>query len=277
MLGINGKLRISASNVAAFIGRHPYKSQEEAFQITAEGQGLLKRDYVKERYKKELIEKHGESLNLAANSTGHETERNISMYEASVKNNFICDIIADTSTIFVPPEIKRKVKTQSLEASLQDKDVLQFMESDITLREACTEAQRRRGVRFEGVATDNLQSRLGQDITRRNAQVYTKRCDGFILVGKCDGLTGDAVVETKVRRRFWEQVPQYDIIQLRIYMKLCSKRSGLLNEEFPDGTTRTTEIAHDEKEWLRIKLDIYAALPAFYSYIESKRVSNNVR
>ena len=61
---------------------------------------------------------------------------------------------------------------------------------------------------------------------------------------------------TKTRRRFWANVPEYDIVQLRCYMKLTKRRAGILNERFPNGDSRITNVEWSDAIWADIEAEL---------------------
>jgi hypothetical protein len=117
-------------------------------------------------------------------------------------------------------------------------------------------AVKERGTRIEEESTNKLEVSSGVLIHSRNVQcyVYCVPSSNIVIAGRTDGLQGeDAVVETKTRRRFWKSPPEYDIIQLRCYMKLTNRKVGMLNECFPDGSNRVTQIEWSDSIWSEIE------------------------
>ena len=101
---------------------------------------------------------------------------------------------------------------------------------------------------MEAVAEDKHAEDSGKAVTDRGASARFE-CDEYILIGYIDGMQDGCVVETKNRKRVWKEPPNYDIVQLRCYMKMRGEVGGLLLESFPDGTTRKTHLGWDRSEW----------------------------
>ena len=144
-------------------------------------------------------------------------------------------------------EIVKKIRVQVPRESLKQIQVVS---------EATSEVVKQRGTIQEEASTNALQTSTGVEIRSRNSKcyVYHLRRTSALIAGRVDGLQGDdTVVETKTRRRFWKTPPEYDIIQLRCYMKLTNRRAGILNECFPDGSNRATKIEWSDSIWDEIE------------------------
>lgn len=128
--------------------------------------------------------------------------------------------------------------------------------------EAASAVVKKRGTIQEEASTNALQASTGAPVHSRNSQCYTYHMRGpdglrAFIAGRVDGLQGnDTVVETKTRRRFWANVPEYDIVQLRCYMKLTKRRAGILNERFPNGDSRITNVEWSDAIWADIEAEL---------------------
>jgi hypothetical protein len=261
-------LKINVSCIAAFIGEHPYKSQLDAFRETAEDQGLQLKDNILEEYGKSIVPI--DMLDNITSQSGVSLEQGADTYVAQVKSKVISDIMQNKDRLEVPPQIREQIQQYNdISACLRDRNINGFISRDRTVKTACEALNTYRGIKLEEESTDRFQKEIGKQVIFRNNRCYLLKCRGYVLAGRCDGLIADAVVETKTRRRYWATPPTYDMIQLRAYMKLCNKPFGYLNEQFPDGTSRSTRIVHDEAEWYQIENAIEIALVSFYSYLSS--------
>jgi hypothetical protein len=101
---------------------------------------------------------------------------------------------------------------------------------------------------MESIAEDELGAKTGITVSNRNTPVRYESLH-YIIVGYIDGTSGDRIVETKNRKHFWGSPPEYDLIQLRCYMKMKGNTDGVLLERFPNGNTRETELVWDDSEW----------------------------
>jgi hypothetical protein len=218
------RIKVNASNVASLIGKNPFKTQQDALNEVLMDNGLLEEDVEAA----ELIEEiqsvcKAETDMVCASKTQSELEANIRVYEQKVK--------------------------EITQAKGQTDD------SPVVLH-ALSLAVKERGTRIEEVSTNKLEASTGIPIHSRNAKcyVYSIPSSNIVIAGRTDGLQGDdTVVETKTRRRFWKSPPEYDIIQLRCYMKLSNRKVGILNECFPDGSNRVTKIEWSDSVWSEIE------------------------
>ena len=217
------RIKVNASNVASLIGKNPFKTPQDALNDVLMDNGLLEEDVEAT----ELIEEiqsvcKAETELVCQSKTQRELEANIRVYEQKVKEITRAKGETDTSPVVL---------------------------------HALSLAVKERGTRTEEASTNKLEMSSGVPIHSRNAQcyVYCIPSSNIVIAGRTDGLQGeDTVIETKTRRRFWKSPPEYDIIQLRCYMKLVNRKFGILNECFPDGTTRATKIEWSESIWSEI-------------------------
>jgi hypothetical protein len=85
-------------------------------------------------------------------------------------------------------------------------------------------------------------------VTNRNTNVKYES-DTYILSGSIDGQQEGKVIEIKNRKHFWKEVPEYDIIQLKCYMKMKGNVDGVLYETFPNQESRETVLHWNDEEW----------------------------
>ena len=219
-----GRIKVNASNVASLIGKNPYKSREEAMNEVLLDNGFLDED----QDAIELIEQiqiacKNETDTVCQSKTPSELEESIRSYE-----NKVIEIVREKG---------------------------QQVDSPVVAR-ALGMAVKERGTRIEEQSTNKLEASSGMLVHSRNAKcyVYSIPQSNIVIAGRTDGLQGDdTVIETKTRRRFWKSPPDYDLIQLRCYMKLTNRKLGLLNECFPDGTSRLTKIEWSDSVWSDIE------------------------
>jgi hypothetical protein len=218
------RIKVNASNVASLIGKNPFKTPQDALDEVLVDNGLLQEDVAA----LELIEEiqsvcKDETDRVCQSKTQSELEENIKVYERKVKE---------------------------ITSAKGEKD------SSPVVLHALGLAVKERGTRIEEQSTNKLEVSTGVAIHSRNAKcyVYTIPSSNIVIAGRTDGLQGeDTVIETKTRRRFWKSPPEYDIIQLRCYMKLTNRKLGVLNECFPDGSNRVTKIEWSDSIWSEIE------------------------
>ena len=218
------RIKVNASNVASLISKNPFKTQQDALNEVLMDNGLMQEDIEAVQLIEEIQSVCKAETELVCQSkTQRELEANIRVYEQKVK------------------EITRAKGEE---------------DSSPVVLHALSLAVKERGTRTEEVSTNKLEASTGVPIHSRNAQCYVYSIPGsnVVIAGRTDGLQGeDTVIETKTRRRFWKSPPEYDIIQLRCYMKLVNRKFGILNECFPDGTTRATKIEWSDSVWYEIE------------------------
>lgn len=271
-------MKINASDVAALIGENPYKSIEEAIECLAINNGYENPDDEEEQetMNKLVSSAMGQITEVCKSVSEVDLEEKIEKFEKKVVQTAIEDEVRRSrgevpflAKQCLPPaaiESIRKNPTQSVETVIQ-KFKAEIRQSPL-ISEACQSINKIRGTMLETQSTDNLQTKLGQKVDERNSKYYIYHIPrlGFParIVGKLDGTTkladGDAITEIKTRRRKWPTVPKYDIIQLRCYMKLTGIKKGILHEEFPDKTSRTTNIEWSDSEWARIEKSLIQTL-----------------
>jgi hypothetical protein len=218
------RIKVNASNVASLIGKNPFKTQQDALNEVLMDNGLLQEDVEATELIEEIQSVCKAETDLVCQSkTSSELEANIRIYEQKVK--------------------------EITQAKGQTDD------SPVVLH-ALSLAVKERGTRIEEASTNKLEASTGIPIHSRNAACYVYCIPGssIVIAGRTDGLQGeDTVVETKTRRRFWKSPPEYDIIQLRCYMKLSNRKVGILNECFPDGSNRVTKVEWSDSLWSEIE------------------------
>lgn len=218
------RIKVNASNVASLIGKNPFKTRDDALNEVLIDNGLICEDVEAIELIEEIQSVCKHETNLVCESkTQSELEENIKIYE-------------------------RKVKDVAGAKGEQDNSPVVVHALSLAIKE--------RGVRAEEESTNKLEASSGLAIHSRNAKcyVYYVPSSNIVIAGRTDGFQGeDTVVETKTRRRFWKSPPEYDMIQLRCYMKLTNRKIGILNECFPDKTNRITKIEWCDLIWSEIE------------------------
>lgn len=218
------RIKVNASNVASLIGKNPFKTRDDALNEVLIDNGLICEDVEAIELIEEIQSVCKHETNLVCESkTQSELEENIKIYE-------------------------RKVKDVAAAKGEQDNSPVVVHALSLAIKE--------RGVRAEEESTNKLEASSGLAIHSRNAKcyVYYVPSSNIVIAGRTDGFQGeDTVVETKTRRRFWKSPPEYDMIQLRCYMKLTNRKIGILNECFPDKTNRITKIEWCDLIWSEIE------------------------
>jgi len=333
------KPTIYASNVAAFIGKNPYKSQNEAFanvfwndrflttffqhsgrKMIKQGLGQSTKRFLEEavqssvsatkesgikatiKHMKTALEE--ETLKVAVGKCLKEEATKVIMeslkprvlnnddnnkpivqkFSKSEAKKVLNDlseagkencIDADDVTPLVravrqhlPVMIREITQKGSLEAAVKsienDKDVIREV-NDLKSKSE-KHVIKQRGCEMEQKVIDEI------DVNIKGQQMPGHYVSSqYNLFGKIDGLDdGHNIHEVKVRRRYWSVPPEYDMIQLRVYMKIFGEKDGVLTEKFPDGKKRETFVPWSDFEWENLHNDICAAISVY------KRVLENV-
>lgn len=146
------------------------------------------------------------------------------------------------------PSVFKTAATRILKKETTYEQEVKTLESSTVVDTLTREIQKQRGTRMESAAEDKHAADTGKAVTDRGASGRFE-CDEYILVGFIDGMQDGKIVETKNRKRFWKEPPNYDLVQLRCYMRMKGKVPGVLLECFPSGETRKTVLEWDDSEW----------------------------
>ena len=129
------------------------------------------------------------------------------------------------------------------------------------LADARGEVSKKRGLNNEDKILNAYEADRKVVLTERNTRMLRMETEHFTLVGRTDGYVADQkrVVDSKDRTRFFPEVPVYDIIQLRVYMRMLDATDSELIEKFPKHPTRTTVYANDPESWADIEASLNLA------------------
>lgn len=248
-----------ASEVAALLGRNKYKPKNEAiFRVLStisKFKPLIERIKTETggRTQKEVVDAIPEDIKIALDSAVSES---ISLSTESDIVKTIETFKKDTTQKLLESALDGKsssVEFKSAAERIQKKETtleqeLKTLEKSTVVCAISSEVQKRRGTQMESKAEDDHAEATGKEITNRNSSVRIELPE-YTLFGYIDGMQSGRVVETKNRKRVWSEPPEYDIIQLRCYMKMKGEIDGLLLERFPNGTVRETRLHWDPTEW----------------------------
>jgi 5-hydroxyisourate hydrolase-like protein (transthyretin family) len=117
--------------------------------------------------------------------------------------------------------------------------------------EAKSEVRMKRGLNNENKILNTYEVDHKVEVTERNTKNLNMDFGTFKLTGRTDGWVAahNRIVDSKDRTRFFPEVPIYDEIQLRVYMKMTGATESELIENFPDGTKRVTKFMNDTEKW----------------------------
>ena len=272
------KPRFSASDVASLLGLNPYRSKNESLLKVLTGMPKFKsvilgvKDTMGARTDNEVVAQASgpalqamwASVDMACGATSdYQVEKAINTF----KQTHIRQVVQETlegKRVPSSPALqeavarviagKTDIATESANLCVNP-EVTTRIEQTQEHQALASEIQKRRGTRLEDKAENEHAVSTGVQVTDRNTFVEFE-CDSYRLIGYLDGIQGDKVVETKNRKRFWTTPPAYDFIQLRCYMFMKGEKDGVLLENFPGRSPRTTEVPWDDERWM----DIHAGL-----------------
>jgi hypothetical protein len=119
------------------------------------------------------------------------------------------------------------------------------------------------GIHAEASDLDKTEAACGLVVGARNTQLLSITIEGptrVLVVGRVDGRLEDGtVVETKRRaRRLFLSVPQYERVQVEVYMRMCGVHTAMHVETFGDQRLQSM-LSRDDALWA----DVCARLRAF--------------
>ena len=247
--------RINASEVAAIVGKNPYKSQSEAIQdcINRNRHGLPPQEFMRAR-KVCNENKAVEKLYKDLTSDSRKTENTHQVTEK--KKVFVEDVKKEmTKSVDEKIEQLRKdYEKDMMEASgPKDERVLtRWFNKDLAeLQEEKKEAEAKAaevakaattrmntnfGTRKEDTVAEMYEAQTGDKVYKPNKRYDWEIAPGFKVVGKFDGFTDNGkLVEIKNRvRRLFGEVKEYESVQIHVYMKMANVDTAHLVERFED-------------------------------------------
>lgn len=251
-----------ASEIAALLGRHRFKTKGEALVRVLSSipafrpaiESMKKETGV--RTDKELVrdapaavkQSLEKTVTRAVASTDQTAiQSSIDAFQTETTAQLLSEALRGNAASAEFAEAARRIEAGTSTPDQEEKK----LKTTSVVKAITQEIQKQRGTRMEAAAEDKRTASTGKAITDRNTPVRFE-CPEYTIVGYIDGMEDDKIVETKNRKRFWPSVPEYDIIQLRCYMKMKGEVDGMLLEQFPSGQTRVTPVEWDDDEWNKI-------------------------
>lgn len=251
--------QVNASDLAKYVGLNPYCTQEEAIaQFWRSNRRLAQNIGI------EVEEAVGSVMKVLKTIDVKDRESICDTLQISRESSMvnICDAITT----------KHSDPVSDADTNLQMSNLLQDSENLITqtlsettisrLSTALEEDVRmKRGSKREASSLDQVEIDRNVRITQRNARCVRKKIctvSGFsvVLVGKTDGMimeTGE-VVEVKERReKLFQEMVEYERVQLHAYMALTKTQRVLLRERF-DAETADHWVEYDAAFWEELVL-----------------------
>jgi hypothetical protein len=227
---------IYASEVAACVGKHPYKAQTEAFM------NVLRRMDPKacDRAARDMPEDDATVLQRVLETAPHVRQE----IQTTAKNT--------TDRHDVEQAVRACVQKVEEESSAG----LSPAEKDSVERAIRSTVQTNVGTVREGgvLAAVNRAS----DLVFVQDQKLYKKCLGrhkdrdWFVCGRVDGMSADGTVVLEIKnrmRRLFGRVVEYERIQMLCYQMMCSVQNGVLVEALGDDQLMTHPIEWDPAEW----------------------------
>lgn len=234
---------ISASNVAGFIGIHPYKAKAEVMYAL-----LCKNKLTKELVKDIELKCNRRPYDQLFKDVMKDVSMGVIVKQGIAKAQDTSDVMS------VLNDVKSKANTiLTLRWTQYPEELRTKLADDVS-----GIISKQRGLKNENTILNNYETEKNVVVTERNTKMCNKMYTNFKLIGRIDGYveSENRIVDSKDRTRMWDQVPIYDEIQLRCYMDMLGARESELIERFPDKTTRHTKFANDADKWKTIEQGI---------------------
>lgn len=264
------------SEIASLLGKNKYKPKEEsllrvlscypkhAYRIQALKKlhrPLTEYD-MKSMVPKTVKESLQNAISIAVDTSDQiMIEHTIQKFQNDATSELLDNVLKGGEPITVEFEIAAKLIQDN--ASTAEKELERLKQTPF-IQTLSQGIQKERGTRLEQTSAGTLSKLSGMAVTNRNTNVKYES-DTYILSGSIDGQQENKVIEIKNRKHFWKEVPEYDIIQLRCYMKMKGNVDGILYETFPNQESRETVVHWDDAKWN----EIHKELESISNYISN--------
>ena len=259
-------ITINASEIAALVGKNPYKDPEEAIQDllnrnvhktpdteTQRTMEICKDDKESQRLHQEMVARarHTHSSEDAARVKA-EYHQKIEGVEKSRVSNIEKE--HDQAVKNIDEEFEKKTREactrgQKLQVQAEKADAIMEVESQVIKKTHEVQSQMTHmknvgtrktntsfGTRHEGDVGEMYHRETGLKIEKDNARKFWEFMPGFGIVGKFDGFNeAGTLVEIKNRmRRLFGTVVEYEKVQVHVYMAMSRKTQAQLVERYKD-------------------------------------------
>jgi succinate dehydrogenase flavin-adding protein (antitoxin of CptAB toxin-antitoxin module) len=243
-----------ASKVSSIIGKNPFCKFDEIFD---EMKCRITGDKVKSLNDTTVLNKE-ELLKLSKvllpNTIIPEKDLNIeTILTVSCNNAVKCDTTQESTNI----ENIIKSKIENILPNHNLTELTKFITTDINTK---------RGITNEDKIIQNYNKKYKTTITDNNSQLYkypfleinkNNTLYKFHISAKIDGLENGILIEIKNRRnRLFGKIPEYEKVQLEIYLRILNLDTAKLVENFNNTTNEHIYTANDEL-WNFIQENLY--------------------
>jgi len=259
-------ITINASEIAALVGKNPYKEPEEAIQDLL-NRNVHKTPDTETQRTLEICKEDKESQRLHQEMVARARHTKSSEDVAKVKTEYHQKIEGveksrisqikkehDQAVKNIDEEFDKKAREactrgQKLQVQAEKADAIMEVESQIIKKTHEVQSQMTHmknvgtrktntsfGTRHEGDVGEMYYAKTGLKIEKDNARKFWEFMPGFGIVGKFDGFNEDGtLVEIKNRmRRLFGTVPEYEKVQVHVYMAMSNKVQAQLVERYKD-------------------------------------------
>jgi hypothetical protein len=234
-------ITISASDVAACIGKNPYKSSDEIITKLLSKYCKEKNVKTEEQQVEELLQDH------------------------AIAQSILHDINV-TAGVLSPQTVRDHIKKQltSLEHTFtfdEKKQIEKYMYS---------KANTIHGIKSEDHTADCVGDHLERDNTFYTYFLCTIQDYSFQIVGRIDRIEKESdgsktIIEIKNRvRGLFGKIKEYEEIQVQTYLQLVNLQKARLIEQDKGGTINSYNIERDNEWWQEIKTNLYLFCNTFY-------------
>lgn len=255
-LGTHTMFRINASEVAALVGKNPYKNQEEAIKDcwNRNKKGLPPLEILRA---KQICKKNKE-VEKAYDQMTKEVSQTTNNQEVTQKKNEFIEKMKDILVKKVDQKIQSTKDTfeQDMMYAANEKDekiIRKWYDEEMTLLKKEREQALEEVKALEKVGNSKFNTNFGtrretsigktyEEVTGMSVEKPTKKYlwevvpEQAIVVGKFDGFADDGtLVEIKQRtRRLFGEVREYENVQVHVYMKMAEVETAQLVEKYED-------------------------------------------
>ena len=234
----------NASDIAALINKNPYKNSEDViYDILCK---INKEENKRELNKFNNISKN-ETINLLNNL--HKSEEistdNLNKFKEKLEK-----VKSDEENSRLNKELIEMISKDCVNAkntddclkkqkSLEDKIKKNLKRSNEDIGDYLNGfINKKRGIKNEKQIIENFSKKNNVVIKENNSKLYklklfTKNENSFYICGKIDGIEDDTLIEIKNRKnRLFSFIPEYEKIQVEIYLRLTNMKKGKLIQNF---------------------------------------------
>lgn len=224
-------IQIKASDLAAIIGKNPYKSPEEV------------RDNLWKRYFPDTFTGETKTDRAEKALSASDTAQKVLAEAVAIETK------SSTETEKVYQKARDQINSDSKLSETQKAEVIDHLRSKVYTSH---------GIRSEDKTADKVQTEEKTRLFRDDDYYWYKICEvgpkSFHIVGRIDRIEEKpdgtkVLVEIKNRtKRLFHKVPEYEYVQVQTYLQLLNLEQARHIEQF-NNQVKSTDIARDNLYW----------------------------